>query len=141
MSYHWLLTQIFALAIDNKGNKWIGARDGLLVFNEGGVLSAEEKQKLNIPNSFILSQNYPNPFNPTTTISYSLEKDSEVSVNIYDISGKLISTLQNEYQTKGLHSIAWNGTDQHGLRVSAGIYFYQLRYEEQNITRKMLLLR
>ena len=90
--------------------------------------------------SFELS-NYPNPFNPNTTISYSLEKDSEVSVNIYDISGKLITTFQNGYQNQGEHSITWNGMDGFRNKVGAGVYFYQVKTGNFVETKKMVLLK
>jgi flagellar hook assembly protein FlgD len=85
--------------------------------------------------------NFPNPFNPSTTITYSLEKDSEVLVNIYDILGILIVTFQNENQTQGEHSIIWNGTDDLGNKLGAGVYFYQVKAGDFIQTRKMILLK
>lgn len=93
------------------------------------------------PNDFILHNNYPNPFNPNTKISYNLEKDSDVSISIFDISGKLIKTLQNTYQTQGEHSITWNGTDEIGNRIGAGMYFYQVKAGELMQTKKMVLVK
>jgi len=92
-------------------------------------------------NYFKLNQNHPNPFNPTTTVSYSLDKDSDVSIAIYDLSGKLITTLLNKHQSQGEHSITWNGTDDFRNKVGAGVYFYQLRSGELVETMKMVLLR
>ncbi len=60
---------------------------------------------------------------------------------IYDISGKLLTTLQNEYQTQGEHSITWNGTDDLGIKVGAGVYFYQLKAGDFIETRKMVLVK
>ncbi len=99
------------------------------------------KGESELPIQFMLHQNYPNPFNPITTISYNLEKDSEVSINIFDISGKLIITLQNEYQNQGEYNITWDGTDDLGYRVGGGIYFYQVKAGDFIQTRKMLLLK
>lgn len=94
-----------------------------------------------LPEVYTLNQNYPNPFNPTTTISYSLDKDSEVVVSIYDISGKLITTLLNDYQTQGEHSINWNGTNDSGNKVGAGAYLYQVKAGDLIQTKKMVLLK
>jgi hypothetical protein len=94
-----------------------------------------------LPEVYALHQNYPNPFNPTTTISYSLDKDSEVEVNIFDISGKLITTLRNKYQTQGEHSITWNGIDASGSKVGAGVYFYQMKAGDFVGTKKMVLVK
>ena len=98
-------------------------------------------EEIRIAKEFLLEQNYPNPFNPTTIISYILDKDSDISVSIYDVSGKLINTLQNEYRTQGEHSIIWNGTDDLGNKVGAGVYFYQLRAGEIVKTKKMVLVK
>jgi hypothetical protein len=92
-------------------------------------------------NQFIILPAFPNPFNPTTTISYRLDKDTDVSVNIYDISGKLISTLKNKNQTQGWHSIIWNGIDNSGNQVGGGVYFYQVKAGSFVETKKMLLLK
>lgn len=106
---------------------------------ESGWINIEDDTK--DPLHLRLIQNYPNPFNPSTTISYSLKKDSEVSVSIYDISGKLITIIQNEYQTQGEHSITWNGTDSSGRKVGGGTYFCQLKAGDFIQTRKMVLLK
>jgi len=100
-----------------------------------------EENNTNKPDSFRLNQNFPNPFNPTTKISYSLDKDSDISINIYDISGMLISTLQNEYQPQGEHSYIWDGTDDIGNRVGGGVYLYQVKAGESIQTKKMVLLK
>ena len=99
------------------------------------------ENKGNLVERFSLNQNYPNPFNPTTTISYSIDKDSYVTISIFDISGKLITTVQNEYQTQGLHSISWNGSDYLGNKLGAGLYFYQVKSGDFSQTRKMVLLK
>jgi predicted outer membrane repeat protein len=88
-----------------------------------------------------LHQNYPNPFNPTTTINYSLKENSKVSLNIYNIKGQKVKTLVNELLLSGKHSIIWNGRDSNGNRVGSGIYFYKLKTDNFEKTRKMILLR
>jgi hypothetical protein len=73
--------RVNAIAIDGNGNKWIGTNGGgLVVYNEGGVVSVEEKPDLTnrIPTKFVLYQNYPNPFNPSTTIKYSIPSSSVI---------------------------------------------------------------
>lgn len=100
-----------------------------------------EQQSNNVELGFTLLTAYPNPFNPSTTITYGLEKDSYVTVDIYDISGKLIATIQKKYQIQGWHSIAWNGTDDSGNKVGGGVYFYQVQARDFRQTRKMVLLK
>ena len=94
-----------------------------------------------VPVEFGLEQNYPNPFNPSTTISMNVPSDSHVLLNVYDINGRLVSTLADGVYDIGYHSFIWNGLDQTGNKVSAGIYFYSLHTKEMTITKKMILMK
>jgi hypothetical protein len=94
-----------------------------------------------VPVEFGLEQNYPNPFNPSTTIDVSVASDSQITLNIYDINGRLVSTLADGVYDTGYHSFVWNGLDQTGNQVSAGIYFYSLNAEGVSITKKMMLMK
>ena len=94
-----------------------------------------------VPAEFGLEQNYPNPFNPTTTIDISVATDSHILLNIYDINGRLVSTLADDSYDTGYHSFMWNGLDQYGNQVSAGIYFYSLQTKEMTLTKKMILVK
>jgi hypothetical protein len=84
---------------------------------------------------------YPNPFNPSTTITYGLDNDGKVSINIYDISGRLIKNLVKTDQAQGLHSIIWNGTNQNGEKVPAGMYLSILESGNDVKTTKLMLLK
>ena len=75
------------------------------------------------PDEFSLNQNYPNPFNPETKIDYRLPDDGNVTLSIYDINGRLISTLINGQVSSGYHSVNFNASD-----VSSGIYYYKLEF-------------
>ena len=94
-----------------------------------------------VPVEFGLDQNYPNPFNPSTTIDISVASDTQITLNIYDINGRLVSTLADGVYDTGYHSFVWNGLDQTGNKVSAGIYFYSLQAEGMSITKKMMLMK
>ena len=93
------------------------------------------------PESFALYANYPNPFNPTTTISYDLPEQAQVTLSVYDLLGKKIKTLVNQSQDAGDKTAVWDGTDELGRTVSAGVYLYQIQAGEFTQTRKMLLLK
>ena len=67
--------------------------------------------------------NYPNPFNPTTTFSYNLARESKVALTLFNIKGQKIKTLVSENQSAGIHHVIWDGTNDHGKKVSTGIYF------------------
>jgi len=98
-----------------------------------------------IPTSFKLAQNYPNPFNPVTTIEYNVANSSFVTLEVYDVMGRLVKTLvDNQWtvagQTSG-YSVNWNGVDDRGQRVSAGLYIYRLQSGSMTTTNKMILLK
>jgi len=89
----------------------------------------------------VLMQNYPNPFNPITTIKFALDKDENVKLSIYDVSGKLIRKLLDTRLKKGWHNVTWDGKDSEGKPVTSGVYFYMLSTSGYRETRKMILLR
>ena len=91
--------------------------------------------------TFKLFQNYPNPFNPVTKIRYELPQSTDVILKIYGITGNEIETLINEYQSKGLHSITWDGTDRYGNTVSSGVYIYRLKSGNMCLNKKMLIIK
>ena len=88
-----------------------------------------------------LNQNYPNPFNPETEIIYSLRENSKVSLNIYNIKGQKVKQLISDQLPEGQHSVVWNGKDDNGKSVSSGIYFYKLKTENYEKTKRMVLLK
>jgi len=88
----------------------------------------------NLPEGFILYQNYPNPFNPTTIIKYQISNNSFVSLRIFDILGKEITTLINENLKAGSYEISFNG-----IGLASGIYFYKLTAGDY-IDKKMMML-
>ena len=94
-----------------------------------------------IPAEFDLSQNYPNPFNPTTSISYQIPSDANVMLTIYNVLGQEIRTLVNTTQEAGYYSTNWDGLDNAGMRMSSGVYFYQLVTPESKMTKKMVLMK
>ena len=94
-----------------------------------------------VPGEFSLEQNYPNPFNPSTTIDVSVASNSQITLNVYDIKGRLVSTLANNVYEAGYHTFVWNGLDQTGNKVSAGIYFYSLHTKEMTLTKKMIFMK
>jgi hypothetical protein len=88
-----------------------------------------------------LDQNVPNPFNPTTAISYSLADRARVTIQIYDVGGRLVRTLVDEENPAGSYKVTWDGANNAGQMVSSGIYFYRLEAGAFVRTRKMVLLK
>lgn len=91
--------------------------------------------------SFALFQNYPNPFNPTTTISYALPRGGRVTVGIYDVAGRRVKAYTAEHSAGGNYRIEWNGVSDDGQTLASGLYFYQVRFENMMVSRKMLFLK
>jgi len=89
-----------------------------------------------LPKRYALDQNYPNPFNPSTTIKYDLPKDSKVSLKVFDILGREVSTLVNGEEKAGFKSVEWNGTG-----FATGVYFFRLQAGDFTATKKLLLLK
>ena len=102
-----------------------------------GVIYNQTSVKENaVPAQFVLDQNYPNPFNPSTTISFCLPIKSFVSLKIYDVLGREVSTIVSEEMSAGSYSRQWNA-----LKMSSGIYFYRLLAGSYSDTKKLLLLK
>jgi flagellar hook assembly protein FlgD len=96
---------------------------------------------VSIPIDFHLAQNYPNPFNPKTNIHYSIPHLSNVKIIIYDIIGRAVLVLSNTQQEAGYYNLSWDGTNELGAMVSAGIYFYAIQASDFRQTKKMILLK
>lgn len=109
--------------------------------NDGTRLLFETNPVIAHPLSAMLLQNIPNPFNPNTDIRYYLPERTLVQLSIYDLSGRLIATLEKGIRDKGYHTGRWNGRDANGNIVSSGVYFYRLRAGKKSFSRKMVLLR
>ncbi|MCF8299274.1 MAG: T9SS type A sorting domain-containing protein, partial [Saprospiraceae bacterium] len=88
-----------------------------------------------------LYSNYPNPFNPTTTISFALPAESEVSISIYNIKGQKVKTLINEVYEKGQHKIIWDGLNASGKQAASGVYLYNMQTKDYSSTKKMLMIK
>jgi len=88
------------------------------------------------PFEFKLNQNYPNPFNPSTTIGFSIAKESHVTVNIYNSLGQQIIELMDKRFKAGVHNIEFDGTN-----LTSGIYYYQIISGKDKQTKKMLILK
>jgi len=93
------------------------------------------------PTEFALLQNFPNPFNPETTIKYNVANGGNVSLRIYNVVGQVVKTLVAEQQNAGRYTVRWSGTDDRGVSVSSGIYFYQITAgsDFQDVKKLMLL--
>lgn len=88
------------------------------------------------PEKFTLDQNYPNPFNPVTVINYQLPRNSNVRLEVFDMSGRHITTLINSQQNAGIHSVKFDGSN-----LSSGVYMYRLEASGISLTKKLTLIK
>ena len=135
---------IMEMEIDINDNVWfLSEWDGLCVFREGGIIypSSITYNHQNTPSDFQLFQNYPNPFNPETTISFSIPQNGQVSVKIYNITGRLIRTLADDYRTAGSHRLTWHGRNENNIDVASGMYICQVKYQNRVLNKKLLLIK
>ena len=94
-----------------------------------------------MPGEYALHQNYPNPFNPTTQIEFTLPEQSDVVLEIYDITGRRINTLINDNLSTGTHTVTWDATNQSGQTVSSGVYIYRLQADSFVETKRMVFIK
>ncbi len=101
-----------------------------------------------IPETFVLYQNYPNPFNPSTTIRFDLNADQYVTLQVFNVLGRKVKTLYDAYAPAGYYEVDWQGVNETGNKVAAGLYFYRFEMRSQEgqggtrtFVKKMLLIR
>jgi hypothetical protein len=133
---------------DRNGSALFGLIDGSTeitpAFQRGflsiGVVGIDDNG-LTMPEEFALMQNYPNPFNPETNIDFSLPKEQEVSLVVFNLLGQQIRTLVSGALGPGQHTAHWDGHNDKGAQVPSGVYFYRLYTSEFSQTNKMVLVR
>ena len=125
---------------DGKPELFIGSRTGGLQYFEmdEGLYT---NSPIILPQQIVLHGNYPNPFNSSTTIKLELTKDDFVRLIIYDLKGRMVKQLIHSDIKTGEWKVTWNGTDDSGKMVSAGIYLCVLKSDTYAQTRKMVLLK
>jgi len=133
--YHYYVTAVYAgddyEAISLASNMDSGSNDDITGIDDQVIL----------PQVFSLSQNYPNPFNAQTVINYTLPTAGHVTLEIFNVLGQKVNTLFDEYQEAGYKSVIWNGNDNSGKNIATGIYFYRLSSSNEQITKRMLMLK
>jgi photosystem II stability/assembly factor-like uncharacterized protein len=118
---------------DHTGRLLAGTSSGKIfrsTYSTTGVSESHQRE----PSSFLLAQNYPNPFNPTTTIRFDLPQRSQVTLVVYDLLGREVKKLIEEFREAGRHSVSFDASD-----LSSGVYFYRLIAGGYVQTRKMIV--
>jgi bacillolysin len=104
------------------------------------VITSVETETL-VPEEFMVSENFPNPFNPSTSIRYSLPNSEKVIIMVYDMTGRRIAELVNNFHDPGTYTISWNGKSDEGLNVSSGIYYCRIKAGDYSAIKKMVLIK
>ena len=107
---------------------------------EDTTLSSVRKYGAIYPNDFTFFNNFPNPFNPSTTFTFTMPVAAHVSIIIYDILGKRIKVLIDEFSAPGQYKLQWDGTNMHNKMVSSGVYFAILTTDKVVRVKKLMLL-
>ncbi|MDP1995198.1 MAG: sugar-binding protein [Ignavibacteria bacterium] len=100
------------------------------------TVGVEDETNNTVVNSFNLAQNYPNPFNPSTKISYALQNPELVTLRVFDVLGREVATLVNQYQSAGNHTVSFDANS-----LASGMYFYKLEAGSFQSIKKMMLLK
>ncbi|MDR3611878.1 MAG: T9SS type A sorting domain-containing protein [Ignavibacteriaceae bacterium] len=99
-------------------------------------ITAIQHESSEVPDKYLLSQNYPNPWNPSTTINYSLAKEGNVKLTVYNAIGSKVATIVNEYKPAGAYSVKFNGSN-----LASGIYLYRLESGNYSEAKKFILMK
>lgn len=133
------LNKVVFVANDSDRVGYIFGDNGTLLRYESPI-TAIQSAPARVPAKVQLGAPYPNPFNAQIAIPYSLPKSQRVTLTIFDLTGKKITTLYAGIQTPGEHVLRWDGTDHAGSQIGSGVYFLQLTTQEHHRTRKVMLL-
>ncbi len=122
---------------DYDGNFAVDSSDSVFSIVNPSIIHDDCVEKYQ-PNAFLIFQNYPNPFNSSTMIPYYLPRREYVKIVVYNLKGQMIRVLLASEQDNGSHLIAWNGNDDNGSKVSAGIYLIRFQSSDISFTKKVL---
>lgn len=126
-----------SLFVTSSGEAWVAGNNAAVLRNPDSdevITSVLEERTL--PQGITLRQNYPNPFNPTTNITFELDSATDLTLRVYDITGRLVSELAQGHFSKGVHTIPFDAA-----HLSSGVYIYELGAREHSLSRTMTLVK
>jgi hypothetical protein len=144
---HWRLLDhgipadgAYRLALDANERLYAGTYEHGVFHTANSTLGVAGREEA-VPAVFDLEQNYPNPFNPVTRIRFALAKPGRVELAVYDLLGEKVAGLLDQRLNAGVHEVEWNARNEMGVELASGVYLYRLKSENEELVRKMLLLR
>ncbi|MCE5252327.1 hypothetical protein LLG96_19170 [bacterium] len=132
--------KVNAIAVEKNNTIWFGTDNGVSRYT-GEMITTSVDENTTIPQSLLLIRSYPNHFNPSTTIGFTLPEAGSSTLIIYNIAGQKVRGLVAESMTAGRHTAVWDGKDDSGAPVSAGIYFTRLTCGRRTATGKMVMVK
>ena len=117
----------------------LGAGTSVQEIIDGGLITAMDEEPK--PEALPTITSYPNPFNPSTTISFILPESGHASLTVYNLAGQKVRTLTDEPVAAGNHTVVWDGRDDSGNAVAAGVYVTRLTTGDAMVTGKMVLVK
>jgi len=145
MTLHCCEISIDSLQLDLKAIKPDGTVfDSFSIDKTTGI--DEDMSPDRVPVSFKVLQNYPNPFSNKTEISYELPMDAHTTIEVYNLIGQVVRTLEESNKDAGYYTVVWDGKSENGIKLKNGIYFFHVKAvtrEKKNLvdTKKILLIR
>jgi hypothetical protein len=123
--------------------EWSNPSSFLTESFSASTMPTKIRHSLPVTGEYRLYTNYPNPFNPSTTIPFEIggQKNQRAIIVVYNVVGQMMKKIFDGYLTPGIHQVSWDGRDALGRTVSSGIYFIELRTEQQFMMGKMFLLK
>ncbi|MBV6478409.1 MAG: hypothetical protein HGGPFJEG_01164 [Ignavibacteria bacterium] len=139
-----IVDAVDAALTDNNASNFVSASLPPVLDENGNVIpsrnilnkKSDNSEKTALINEYALEHNFPNPFNPVTRIIYKLPEDNFVSIKVFDVNGKEVMTLVNEKQTKGIHSVNFDGSN-----LASGVYYYKMTSGNFNDAKTMTLIK
>jgi hypothetical protein len=121
----------------------MGNREGWVDCVSGGSITIidDAKDPVTVPETFVMKPAYPNPFNPSTNIEFSLPGVSDVNIQVFDVTGRMVRELFHSTMQAGEHVVRWNGHSEAGSMAATGVYFVRLATSFGTLTQKLLLLK
>ena len=117
------------------------AFDAIRFVNNQQVGISNENDPVITPSDIIVHPSYPNPFNANTTIHYQTQQKRKIDISIFDISGKHVNTLVDEFKESGKHAVTWGGSNNNNQTVPSGVYYCIVTSNGYRYAQKIILLK
>jgi len=123
------------------GQPMVGTGSAVIEALPSGLLAIRIDQPSGVPSEYALGRNFPNPFNPATILPFTVERPGRVVIQIFDVLGRSVRTLVDEFREPGRYSVEWDGRDDPGIPAPSGVYLVRLTAGSFTASGKILLMK